>query len=187
MRRIDACSALAALALVALGSTQGFAQTAAEGPVVSGLRLSGDQPIQIESDRLEVKEQENRAIFTGNVNVTQGPTVLKSGRMVVIYAKDGGSATTGSSKIERLEVDDKVYVKSDNQVATGDRGVFDMKSEVLVLSGKEVVLSEGANVLVGCKLTVQMKSGQAQVEGCAKGATGTGRVMMSITPGTTKP
>ena len=91
--------------------------------------------------------------------------------MTVYYAKDGGgSAATGSANIDRLEVDDKVYVKSDNQVATGDRGTFDMKTEMLVLSGKEVVLSEGENVLVGCKLTVQMKTGQAQVDGCAQAA-----------------
>lgn len=155
------------------------------GQRLSGLRLSGDQPIQIESDKLEVKEPENLAIFTGNVNVVQGPTTLKSGRMIVYYVQDGGSATTGSSKIDRLEVDGKVYVKSDNQVATGDRGTFDMKTEILTLSGREVVLSEGENVLVGCKLTVQMKSGRAQVEGCAKGA-GNGRVQMSITPGSKK-
>ena len=30
-----------------------------------------------------------------------------------------------------------------------------MKTEILVLSGKEVVLSEGPNVLIGCKLTVK--------------------------------
>ena len=70
-----------------------------------------------------------------------------------------------SAAIDRLEVDGKVYVKSDNQVATGDNGTFDMKTEVLVLSGKEVVLSEGTNVLVGCKLTVDMKTGQANVDG----------------------
>ena len=46
---------------------------------LSGLRLNGDEPIQIESDKLEVRENENKAIFTGNVSVTQGPTILKSG------------------------------------------------------------------------------------------------------------
>lgn len=150
---------------------------------LTGLKLSGNEPIQIESDKLEVREQQNVAVFTGNVNVSQGKTQLKAGKMTVYYANNGGSATTGSANIDRLEVDDKVYVKSENQVATGDRGVFDMKTEVLVLSGKEVVLSEGPNVLVGCKLTVQMKTGLAQVDGCAKGAGGSGRVMMSITPG----
>ena len=148
---------------------------------LSGLSMSGNEPIQIESDKLEVRETESIAIFTGNVSVTQGATLMKSGKMTVYYANDGGSAATGSASIDRLEVDGKVYVKSNDQVATGDRGTFDMKTEVLVLSGKEVVLSEGPNVLVGCKLTVQMKTGKATVDGCDGG--GKGRVMMSITPG----
>lgn len=178
------------LAAAALGSlllispTVLSAQESAPTSRLSGLKMSGDQPIQIESDKLEVRESENIAIFSGNVSVTQGPTLLKSGKMTVYYAQGGGgSAATGSANIERLEVDGKVYVKSDNQVATGDRGTFDMKTEVLVLSGKEVVLSEGPNVLVGCKLTVQMKTGEAQVDGCKQGSSGTGRVIMSITPG----
>lgn len=185
--RIDSWRPMAALAGLglALGATGAFAQDSQSR--LSGLKLSGDQPIQIESDKLEVREAENLAIFTGNVSVTQGPTVMKSGKMIVYYLKDqGGSAATGSANIDRLEVDDKVYVKSDKQVATGDRGTFDMKTEVLVLSGNEVVLSEGDNVLVGCKLTVQMKTGLAQVDGCSKGANNNGRVMMSITPGSQK-
>ncbi len=157
---------------------------------MSGLKLSGDQPIQIESDRLEVREADSVAIFTGNVNVVQGATVLKAGSMKVYYVKGEGatsgfgaegSATTGTANIDHLEVSDKVYIKSDTQVATGDKGTFDMKSEVLVLSGEKVVLSDGGNVLVGCKLTVQMKTGLAQVDACGR------RVMMSITPGTQKP
>ncbi|MFU0505942.1 LptA/OstA family protein [Pseudaminobacter sp. NGMCC 1.201702] len=176
--------AAAGLAMLAAAAGQSFAQESTQGRL-SGLSLSGKEPIQIESDKLEVRESENVAIFTGNVSVVQGPTLLKSGKMTVYYAKDGGSATTGSANIDRLEVDGKVYVKSETQVATGDRGTFDMKTEILVLSGKEVVLSEGDNVLVGCKLTVQMKSGEAQVDGCKKGESGSGRVMMSITPGST--
>ena len=91
---------------------------------VSGLKLSGDEPIQIESDKLEVREAENVAIFTGNVNVVQGPTLLKAGKMTVYYVKDQAAracgAATGSANIDQLEVDDKVYIKSDTQVATGD-------------------------------------------------------------------
>jgi lipopolysaccharide export system protein LptA len=154
-----------------------IAQTATQGRL--GLKMSGNEPIQIESDRLEVREKESIAIFSGNVSVVQGPTLLKAGKLTVYYAKDGGgSAATGSAAIDRLQVDGKVYVKSDNQVATGDSGTFDMKTEILVLSGKEVVLSEGTNVLVGCKLTVDMKTGEANVEGCG------GRVKGLFQPGT---
>lgn len=165
---------LGVLCLLA-GAGQGLAQSAESR--MSGLKLSGDEPIQIESDKLEMREQDSKAVFSGNVSVTQGATLLKAGIMTVYYARDGGSATTGSAAIDRLEVEGKVYVKSNTQVATGDKGTFDMKSEVLVLSGKEVVLSDGPNVLVGCKLTVQMKTGRAQVDGCG------GRVQMSLTPG----
>lgn len=173
-----------ASALLMLGVASSFAQSGATSQV-SGLKLSGDQPIQIESDKLEVHQADSSAIFSGNVTVTQGPTLLKAGRMTVFYVKDpnaakgaaaGASAMTGSANIDHLEVENKVYIKSNDQIATGDNGNFDMKTQVLVLSGKEVVLSQGDNVLKGCKLTVQMKSGLANVEGCG------GRVIMSITP-----
>ena len=57
-----------------------------------------------------------------------------------------------------------------------------MKTEILVLSGSQVVLSQGTNVLVGCKLTANMRTGRAQVEGCKTAGSPSGRVMMSITP-----
>ena len=184
-RFVAAASALPILALV-LGAGPSLAQSKATSQL-SGLKLSGDKPIQIESDKLEVRQADSVAVFTGNVSVVQGPTVLKSGKMTVYYVKDAGAAgkgteaagaaMTGSADIDRLEVDNKVYIKSDDQVATGDRGSFDMKTEVLVLSGSKVVLSQGDNVLVGCRLTVQMKSGLAQVDPC-KGE----RVIMSIEP-----
>ena len=182
--RLSSSTRLAAAtsALLLLGLVPSLAQSTSQ----SGLKLSGDKPIQIESDKLEVRQAENVAIFTGNVSVVQGPTLMKAGKMTVYYVKDpnaaakgteaAGAAMTGSANIDHLEVSGKVYIKSNDQVATGDNGTFDMKTQVLVLSGKEVVLSQGPNVLKGCKLTVQMKTGLANVDGCG------GRVIMSMTP-----
>jgi lipopolysaccharide export system protein LptA len=167
-----------ALALTVLAP----AALAQEAGRMTGLKLDGDKPIQIESDHLEVRENEGLAIFSGNVAVVQGPMLLRSGKMTVYYDKESGSAATGSANIDRLVVENKVYVKSETQVATADQGSFDMKSELLVLSGQEVVLSEGDNVIVGCKLTVQMASGLANLEGCG-GASGGGRVKMLLKPG----
>lgn len=168
---------LAAIGLVAVSAVSATAQTTT-GP---GLKLDRDQPIQIESDKLEVNENESRAVFSGNVNVVQGTTLLKSGVMTVYYAQ-GGSPTSGSSDIERIEVDDKVYVKTDTQTATGDRGTFDMRTEVMVLTGKEVVLTDGPNVIVGCKLTVQMQSGLSKLDGCGNTTSQTGRVKVLMQP-----
>jgi lipopolysaccharide export system protein LptA len=190
---------VAALALSAVAGP-GFAQQGESR--MTSLNLSNDEPIQIESDKLEVRDNDRMAIFTGNVSVVQGQTLMKAGKMTVYYVgqqmargannSEGeqpaaqpastGGAGRGSADIERIEVDGKVYVKSESQVATGDRANFDMKSEVLTLSGKEVVLTEGENVIVGCKLTVQMRSGQAQLDGCGGTESG-GRVKMLLQPG----
>lgn len=163
--------AVGCAAVLAASVTAGLAQDRSAG--VPGLKLSGDQPIQIESDKLEVDEVKAMATFTGNVNVVQGPTQLKAGRMVVYYKpanKDGnakgGPPTSGSTSIDRMEVDGKVYVKSGTQVGTGDAGTFDVDSNVLTLSGREVVLSDGPNVLVGCKLTVNMATSKSDIAPC---------------------
>jgi lipopolysaccharide export system protein LptA len=187
MRRSNSARlAAAASVLVLLGMAPALAQSSGTSQL-SGLKLSGDQPIQIESDKLEVHQADSAAIFSGNVTVNQGPTLLKAGKMTVYYVKDpnasksaaaGASAMTGAANIDHLVVENKVYIKSNDQIATGDTGTFDMKTQVLTLQGKEVVLSQGDNVLKGCKLTVQMKSGLANVDGCGTG----GRVIMSITP-----
>ncbi len=162
---LSACAALAFAGAAGIGASG--AGNAPKAPATAagrlqGLSINSGLPIQIESDRLEVIDGESKALFVGNVNVTQGPTLMKAGKMTVFYANDGtGSAATGSAAIDRLEVEDKVYIKSNTQVATGDRGTFDMASQVLVLSGKEVVLSEGKNASSAAELTVNMKTGRA--------------------------
>ncbi len=165
---------VAAIAVLAATAVPVWAQSSR----LNGLSLSGDQPINIESDRLEVREGDKIAVFSGNVNAIQGDTTLKAGTLTVYYGGEG-SAATGSADIRRIEVAGKVYLKSNKQVATGDKGSFDMQSEVLVLSGDRVVLSEGDNVLVGCELVVQMKTGLAKVNGCKNGS---GRVKVLVDP-----
>lgn len=133
---------------------------------MSGLSLSNDKPIQIESDKLEIQEQEKQAKFDGNVQVVQGAMTLNATHMTVFYKGDSKSVTAGGGDIDRIEVTGAVSLKSGTQSARGDEGAFDMLSEVLTLKGKQVVLADGKNVFTGCKLTVQMKTGQARLESC---------------------
>lgn len=169
--------ALALAAMAAAPVSAGAQQTSQ-----TGLMLSGDQPISIESDKLEVKDAEHLAHFTGNVTVVQGDLTMKAGTMVVHYAAgamkaNGGPVSEGASGIEKIDVSDKVYMKSKDQVATGDVGNFDMKSQVMVLTGAEVVLTDADNVIRGCKLTVQMQTGAAKFDPC-----GGGRIQMLLKP-----
>ena len=150
----------------------------------SSFKLDDEEPIEIESDRLEVRDRDNIAIFTGNVSLIQGKLLLKTARMTVYYSSQGGGGgpSAQGTDIERMEAEGKVYLKQGEQVATGDHGTFDMASGVMVLTGKEVVLSEGQNVVVGCKLTANMNSGRSQLDGCGRSGEG-GRVKMLLQPG----
>ena len=186
---------IAALGILA-SSIPASAQQNAGGAANGGIKLSGDQPIQIDADKLVVHDNEGTATFTGDVTVVQGATLLKAGSMIVYYIKgsarkEPGAATAadapktgglgpGSQDIDHLEVNDEVYIKSEDQVATGDHGTFDMKTEVLVLTGSKVVLTQGDNVAVGCKLTAQLKTGEAQLESCKSGPTG--RISIIVAP-----
>jgi lipopolysaccharide export system protein LptA len=170
--RLSAC--LAAAGFLALSASP--AAVWAQASSIKGLSLSNNKPIQIESDKLEIHEQEKKALFDGNVSVVQGTMTLKSMHMVVFYKDGGGSISSGGSDIDRIEVSGKVSLLSGTQSATGETGFFDMRSELLVLEGKQVVLADGPNVFTGCKLTVQMKNGQAKLDSCG------GRVKIQIDP-----
>ncbi|OAP41273.1 hypothetical protein AU381_05205 [Sinorhizobium glycinis] len=144
---------------------------------MKGLQLSNDKPIQIESDKLEIKDPESKAIFTGNVKVVQGTTTLQAGNMTVFYkATEGATITSGNADIDRIEVDNRVFLSSGTQQATGDSGIVNMTKQTIVLKGEKVVLSEGKNVFVGCQLNVQMDTGEAQLEACG------GRVQIQLDP-----
>lgn len=208
MRRTSFAVALSCAVLAASAAGPAFAQKSGSpggtDQTFSGMKLSNDKPIQIESDKLEVHDKDNTAVFTGNVNVVQGTTLMKAGRMVVHYIKGakgsaadsgkqdstgdktGGSVSNmmsgGASNIKSIDVDGKVYVKSDDQIATGDHGTFDMQTQILVLEGDKVVLTQGDNVVIGCKLTANLKTGLSDLDGCGGGGANKGRVKVLLTP-----
>ncbi|MQB44376.1 LptA/OstA family protein [Rhizobium sp. ICMP 5592] len=165
-----------------------------------GLALSSDQPIQIESDKLEIHDAESQAVFTGNVKVVQGTTTMQAGKMTVFYKKkqpaadaaDAKPATdnpvakaakeqnqslvSGDANIDHILVTNKVYLVSGTQTATADDGSFDMANQLAVLKGQKVVLTDGPNVFTGCQLTVHMATGEAQLDACG------GRVQIQLDP-----
>ena len=47
-----------------------------------------DQPINIEADQLEIREQENVSIYQGNVLLVQGSLRINSDRMVIHFNED---------------------------------------------------------------------------------------------------
>jgi len=124
---------------------------------------NSDEPIQIDADRLEVKDKLGIALFTGNVNVVQGTTILKASRMKVVYTKGSGGP---NGNLKYLEATGKIAVRSGDQKVTANRGEFDMLQQTVKLSG-DVVITQGANVVSGCILEVDLETSTAVLKPCA--------------------
>ncbi|WP_053240107.1 lipopolysaccharide transport periplasmic protein LptA [Pleomorphomonas koreensis] len=167
------CAAAAGLVLAfALAPAVAAEQTAKLPPsAYQGLGMSSDQPIQFESEQLEVHDQDKTAVFTGHVIVRQGTTVLKTDRLIVFYA--GSPTGEGPQQVSRLEATGSVLVTSPNQTASGDAATFDTAANTIVLTGN-VVLTQGDNVIRGAKLQIDINTSQAKMLG--------GRVQMLIAP-----
>lgn len=157
---------------------------------LQGFATNRDQPIRINANSLEVRDQEKQAVFTGNVVVQQGDTTLRCKELVVFYdgketggAKKNGEALAAgspinSSAVRRLEINGSVLVTTKEQTATGDNGVFETASNTITLVGSPVVLTSGPNVIRGKKLTVDLSSGLSRFDG--------GRIESLLVPNSVK-
>ncbi|GGE32530.1 hypothetical protein GCM10007276_07250 [Agaricicola taiwanensis] len=129
-----------------------------------GFSSNSDEPVNIEADRLDVRDKDQAAVFTGNVVVTQGESRLETKALTVFYT--GGAtadAPASSRSIRRLEADGGVVVISKDQKATGNTGVFDMASNTIVMTGG-VTVSQGPNVIRGDRLFVDLTKQTSRIE-----------------------
>lgn len=143
-----------------------------------GFSGRGEQPVNIEADRLDVQELEQTAVFSGNVVVVQGASTLRTNKLTIFYDKDGGGETTAPKagdgdvvtgrQIKKLEAQGSVIVTSGDQKAVGDRGIFNMASNTAQLMGN-VVVTQGINILKGDTLHVDLTTQKSRVESSNSG------------------
>jgi lipopolysaccharide export system protein LptA len=185
------------ITLVAPGSAVAEGpRPAAPGPIQGAIQgQNQDQPIQIESATLEVRDKSKMATFSGNVVVVQGDTTMKCKTLVVFYGAEegsdagkpvataapqpGSSVPQGAQDIRRIEAHGGVTVVTKDHNASGDLGVYDMKAKTITLTGN-VVVSQGKNVLHGDRVVVDTTTGNARVD---SGVTTQNRVRALILPG----
>lgn len=157
--------ALPFLAILALTPHEALAQASQQEGAFSGLGSDSREPIRIDADRLDVFDRENRAVYAGNVVAVQGDTTIRCSALTIFFERQGGEAA-GSDEgdsINRIECDGPVTILSKDQVATGDRAVYDRQIGQMVMTGN-VALSQGPNVTRGERLVYDIDRGVANVE-----------------------
>jgi|SRR5690348_6228942 lipopolysaccharide export system protein LptA len=196
------CAGLIALAPKTFAQNRVAQAGGASSPAKPGQFENKDAPVQIEAATLEVHDKSKTATFSGNVSVVQGDTTMRCRSLVVFYGQEigigesGAEATTGTAvktplggskgaqNIRRIEARGAVTVLTKDQSASGDLGIYDLKTKTITLSGN-VVVSQGQNVIHGERVVVDTETGNARVEsGSGAGASAPGgRVRALIQPG----
>ncbi|MDB5672145.1 MAG: OstA family protein [Alphaproteobacteria bacterium] len=167
--------------LVAALACAGIAPVLAQTSALKG--HNSNAPVDVAADRIEVQDRADRAVFVGNVVVKQAEMTMTSARLTVAYARDKkGNSTAGKVQIERLDASGGVTVTSPTERAVGQFGIYDLQKKIVTLIGA-VTLTRGDSKVNGARLTIDLDSGHAVMDG--GGAPGTnssgGRVTGTFT------
>lgn len=146
------------LLAIAAASAAVAALAQAQEPVSALKGHDSNAPVDVSADRIEVQDRADRAIFAGNVHVTQAELTLDTSRLTVAYS------SAGAIQIQRLDASGGVIVKSPSETASGDFGVYDLDRKLITLVGN-VRLNRGGSQIIGSRLVIDLNSGRAIIDG----------------------
>ena len=110
-------------------------------------------PVDITSnDGIEWRQEQRVVIARGNARAIRDGVTVDAMRLLARYRPQAGtqpaaaaaaadSPLSGGNEIWRLEAEGNVRITTATDVATGDRGVYDMDQAVLVLTGRQLTLT----------------------------------------------
>jgi lipopolysaccharide export system protein LptA len=169
-RGLATAAVAAALAAGAAVAQDGFGPSALRGHDTRA-------PIDINAARIEVRDRDRQAIFSGDVRVDQGNMTLNAASIRVYYERAGG----GNLAITRLDADGGVRLTSPSERASARTGIYDVETRQLTFVGN-VVLNRGESVLRGDRLVINLDNGRSTLDGSAsasgEGARVTGRFVV---------
>ena len=137
---------------------------------------------EITADRqLEYWEAKQMAVARGNAYAVRGKKKLRADVLSAHFRKN----KSGRTKIYRVDAFDNVYIVSEKDTITADRGVYNVESGIATLTGS-VKLSRDGNQLNGCSAVVNLNTGISKLKSCASAGTGTSRVQGLFRSGNVK-
>ncbi len=125
-------------------------------------------PIDFGADHIELQDKANRALLSGNVSVRQAEMTLTSARMTVAYT---GQVVDGSPQVSRLDASGGVTVTRPTQTARSNFAVYDLNRRIITMLGA-VTLIQAGNTVNGGRLTINLDSGRAVIDGSSVGGAG---------------
>ena len=141
---------------------------AVAGSVSAQTAHNSAAPITFDAAHIELQDKSNRAILSGGVVVKQAEMTLKAARMTVAYT---GQVVDGSPQISRLDATGGVTVTRPDQTARSNFAVYDLNKRVVTMLGA-VTLIQAGNTVSGGRLTINLDTGRAIIDGSSVGGGG---------------
>jgi lipopolysaccharide export system protein LptA len=139
----------------------------AAGPAAAQ-RHNTAAPIDFDAGRIELQDRADRVVLAGNVVVKQAEMTLNAQRMTVAYT---GEVVGGNPQVSRLDASGGVTVRRPNQTARAQYGIYDLNRRVITMLGG-VTLTQGTNNVNGARLTINLDTGRAVIDGSGVGGGG---------------
>ena len=134
---------------------------------------SKKQPVDIESNAMEIIDEKNQAVFTGKVVAKRGKVTLHAEKLVVDFIKVKQSDGSDKTTVTFLNATGGVLIITSTQRITGQWARMDVKADRAVVGGN-VVVKQGTSIIRGKKLKVNLKTDRSEMTG--------GRVKGTFTP-----
>lgn len=127
-------------------------------------------PIDVDAGRVEWRNQDKLAIWSGGVKATQGKLTLEAETMRVATKPKGESL-----QILRMDADGNVRLTSPSERAQSRSAIYDVERRLITMIG-DVVLNQGQSVLRGQRMVVNLTSGLTTLDPGRSAAGTAGRV-----------
>ncbi|MBU1325986.1 MAG: LPS ABC transporter substrate-binding protein LptA [Alphaproteobacteria bacterium] len=131
-------------------------------PVSGGAQVaqnSADAPVYFGGDDTELGP--GTYSLVGRAEITQGANRLRANRVNLSFGDDNG--------VTRVEAIGEVYFVTPTQTMRGDRAVYDLGTDELIVTG-EVILAQGENVVRGGRLVYNVRTETGRMAGAPTAA-----------------
>lgn len=116
-------------------------------------------PVEIESQQLEIIQQEKKSVFSGNVVATQGDMTLSADQLIVFFVEE--------NEIDRLEAVGHVRFSQLDRIATSEKAVYHQQDGILLLLG-DAKVQQGKNLVSGEEITFYVQENRSVVKGSSQ-------------------
>ncbi len=133
----------------------------------NGAGKTESESIVINSNTVEMNNEEKVVTFSGNVNAKKNGFVIDCDKMLVYYRNSPATLETGEreTRIEKIIAMGNVRInRAKGGIATGEKATYYQEEEKIVLTGSPTV-KQGNDVVTGNLITIFLQEDRSVVQG----------------------